>query len=182
MKQLFIALSIVFSIIATEAFATEYRTIEIPYSGNGFDEEVPLVIPEGQTVSFVSYYVEEVQNTQLPYSALSISYGDNEKKIYIEKDDGKTYEGPVTIWSRVTTMEDSRYTYNGTAFFIYKIVNSFDVDLKPMNIISLPEDNNGDMNLVVETSTDLQTWTPVYSGSAGTSGTAAFFRTRLISQ
>ena len=50
----------------------------------------------------------------------------------------------------------------------------------PMNIISLPDDNNGDVELLIESSTDLQSWTPVYSGSAGMSNNAAFIRTRLI--
>ena len=57
-----------------------------------------------------------------------------------------------------------------------------EIETSPMNIISLPEDNNGDVELLVESSTDLQSWTPVYSGSAGTSNNAAFFRTRLIAQ
>ena len=50
----------------------------------------------------------------------------------------------------------------------------------PLNIISLPADNNGDLDLLIETSTDLQSWTPIYSDSIGTTGTASFIRTRLI--
>lgn len=61
----------------------------------------------------------------------------------------------------------------------YKITRH-EVSASPMNIIALPEDNNGDVELLIETSTDLMSWTPVYSGSAGTSNNAAFFRTRLI--
>ena len=61
----------------------------------------------------------------------------------------------------------------------YKIVRH-EVTAPPMNIISLPDDNNGDVDLLLETSTDLISWTPIYSGSAGTSNSAAFFRTRLI--
>jgi hypothetical protein len=54
------------------------------------------------------------------------------------------------------------------------------VEVSPMNIIALPADNNGDVDLLVEVSADLLSWTPIYSGSAGTSNSAAFFRTRLI--
>jgi hypothetical protein len=61
----------------------------------------------------------------------------------------------------------------------YKIVRN-ETNTSPMNIVSLPDDNNGDVDLLVESSTDLQNWTAVYSGSAGTSNNAAFFRTRLI--
>lgn len=63
--------------------------------------------------------------------------------------------------------------------FWYRITTA-DVFASPMNVVSLPGDNNGDVDLVIESSPDLETWTPVYSGSAGTSGTEAFFRTRLI--
>ena len=54
------------------------------------------------------------------------------------------------------------------------------VAVSPMNIVALPGDNNGDVELLVEASTDLMSWTPIYSGSAGTSNNAAFIRTRLI--
>ena len=63
----------------------------------------------------------------------------------------------------------------------YKITRH-EVTASPMNIIALPSDNNGDVDVLVEASTDLITWTPIYSGSAGTSNNAAFFRTRLITQ
>ncbi len=52
----------------------------------------------------------------------------------------------------------------------------------PVNIIMIPIDYEGDVDLMVETSPDLETWTPLYSGSAGTSNSAAFYRTRLIQQ
>lgn len=63
--------------------------------------------------------------------------------------------------------------------FGYKI-NRAEVFTNPMNVITLPAENTGDVNLVIESSPDLESWTAVYSGSAGTSGDAAFFRTRLI--
>lgn len=63
--------------------------------------------------------------------------------------------------------------------FMYKI-NRAPVFTNPMNVVTLPADNNGDVDLLVETSPDLQTWTPVYSGSVGTSNDSSFIRTRLI--
>ena len=63
--------------------------------------------------------------------------------------------------------------------FGYKI-SSAEPFANPMNIVTLPADNDGDVDLLVETSSDLQTWSPVYSGSVGTSNTASFIRTRLI--
>ena len=63
----------------------------------------------------------------------------------------------------------------------YKILRPIDdSNLSPLNIISLPADNNGDVDLLIETSPDLQTWTPIYSDSIGTTGSASFIRTRLL--
>jgi hypothetical protein len=74
-----------------------------------------------------------------------------------------------------------RVSSYGNGHFAYKITRH-EVTANPMNIVALPADNNGDVELLIETSMDLITWTPVYSGSAGTSNSAAFFRTRLIKQ
>ncbi|VGO11825.1 hypothetical protein PDESU_00372 [Pontiella desulfatans] len=83
---------------------------------------------------------------------------------------GRTFPGPCKI------MPSSNYHNFG-----YKITRA-GVTTCPMNVITLPPENNGDVQLLIESSTDLETWTPVYSGSAGTAGSSAFFRTRLISQ
>lgn len=80
---------------------------------------------------------------------------------------GRTVIGPCRV------MNDNIYN-----MFAYKI-NRAEVFTTPMNIITLPAEVTNDVNLVVESSPDLETWTPVYSGSAGTSGTEAYFRTRL---
>ena len=85
----------------------------------------------------------------------------------------RTIIGPLTIAPNISSRM-------GT-YLSYKIIRpDAVVNTSPMNIISLPDDNNGDVELLVESSTDLQNWTPVYSGSAGMSNNAAFFRTRLI--
>jgi hypothetical protein len=71
--------------------------------------------------------------------------------------------------------------YDAGKYCSYKITRpDVVVEASPMNIIALPADNNGDVDLLVEVSADLLSWTPIYSGSAGTSNSAAFFRTRLI--
>ena len=68
----------------------------------------------------------------------------------------------------------------------YKIIrassSSSSSSVEPINIVSLPADNNGDVDLLIETSPDLQTWTPIYSDSIGATGTATFIRTRLVTE
>ncbi len=85
----------------------------------------------------------------------------------------RTICGPCTL-----TPSDSR---NQTVIVNYKIIRASEATSPtPLNIISLPADNNGDLDLLIETSTDLQSWTPIYSDSIGATGTASFIRTRLI--
>jgi hypothetical protein len=69
-----------------------------------------------------------------------------------------------------------------TATYIsYKIIRASDNSIKPTNVISLPADVDGDMQLVFESSDDLLEWTQVYSFTHNSTNQASrFFRTRLI--
>ena len=69
--------------------------------------------------------------------------------------------------------------YKRYAVLHYKLTRASDMEYRNMNIISIPEDTVGDgKQVVVESSSDLQTWTPVHSSSV--SGDKAFFRTRIV--
>ena len=87
----------------------------------------------------------------------------------------ETFIGPLTISPKST---------GDILYATYQIIRSSETESStsptPLNIISLPADNNGDLDLLIETSTDLQSWTPIYSDSIGATGTASFIRTRLI--
>lgn len=70
----------------------------------------------------------------------------------------------------------------GSEYYIaYRIVRASDNSISPSNVISLPADVDGDMQLVFESSDDLLTWNQVYSFTHNsTNQTSKFFRTRLI--
>ena len=70
----------------------------------------------------------------------------------------------------------------GSALYIsYRIIRASDGSINPSNVIVLPADVDGDMQLVFESSNDLLTWDQVYSFSHNsTNQTSKFFRTRLI--
>lgn len=71
--------------------------------------------------------------------------------------------------------------WNYVTYITYKIVRASDNSINPSNVISLPTDTNGDMQLVFESSDDLLTWDQVYSFTHNsTNQTSRFFRTRLI--
>ena len=70
---------------------------------------------------------------------------------------------------------------SGGTYVAYKIVRATDNSISPANVISLPADVNGDMQLVFESSNDLLNWTQVYSFTHNSSSQSSkFFRTRLI--
>lgn len=69
----------------------------------------------------------------------------------------------------------------GCRYIAYKIVRASDNSIKPSNVIVLPADVDGDMQLVFESSDDLLAWDQVYSFTHNsTNQTSKFFRTRLI--
>jgi len=83
----------------------------------------------------------------------------------------RTIVGPCVI-----TADGKSVTY-----IAYKIVRASDDSINPSNVILLPADVDGDMQLVFESSDDLLTWDQVYSFTHNsTSQTSHFFRTRLI--
>ncbi len=95
----------------------------------------------------------------------------------LRRDNQRIFSGPCSI----TPNE-----HQDLLHINYKIIraseSSSSSSAEPINIVSLPADNNGDVDLLIETSPDLQTWTPIYSDSIGATGTATFIRTRLVTE
>ena len=86
----------------------------------------------------------------------------------------KTICGPCSVSIDKGTSTISRY-------ISYRIVRASDDSINPSNVIVLPADVDGDMQLVFESSNDLLTWDQVYSFTHNsTNQTSKFFRTRLI--
>lgn len=84
----------------------------------------------------------------------------------------RTLVGPATI---------TPAAYSGSAYISYKIIRASDNSIKPTNVISLPADPDGDMQLVFESSDDLLTWYQEFSFTHNsTNQSSRFFRTRLI--
>lgn len=78
------------------------------------------------------------------------------------------------------TCTPSTSSGNGTVI-AYKIIRASDNSISPSNVISLPADVNGDMQLIFESSDDLLTWTQEFSFTHNSGGQSSkFFRTRLI--
>ena len=84
----------------------------------------------------------------------------------------RTLVGPAIV---------SLETGGSAKYIAYKIVRASDNSINPVNVIVLPSDVNGDMQLIFESSNDLLTWDQVYSFTHNsTNQSSKFFRTRLI--
>lgn len=98
-------------------------------------------------------------------------------------DINRTICGPCTV--AITRMRDRldlpEYHPGDFAYCSYRIDRAANTALSPANVISLPADANGNMQVIVETSTDLLEWQQVYSFTHNNAeGTGRFFRTRII--
>ena len=76
--------------------------------------------------------------------------------------------GPATITFK---------SQNGPGFCTIEL-NSAQESLTPSTAVVVPADAGGPVNVVLESSTDLITWTPALPGSYGTSTQKRFFRVR----
>lgn len=96
-------------------------------------------------------------------------------------DSYRTICGPVDVRGRFQP-NSSNFDATTINYKIIRASSSSSSSAEPINIVSLPADNNGDVDLLIETSPDLQAWTPIYSDSIGATGTATFIRTRLVTE
>ena len=63
-----------------------------------------------------------------------------------------------------------------------KVISKDDlaVPTQASNVAVIPEDENGQYEVILESSTDMITWTPANAGTYGGTTTKRFFRTRIV--
>lgn len=89
----------------------------------------------------------------------------------------RTICGPCSIY----LSKGNDHIAESYAYCSYRITRAANNALQPSNIISLPADVDGDMQVIVETSTDLLSWEQCYSFTHNNAeGTGRFFRTRIV--
>ena len=50
----------------------------------------------------------------------------------------------------------------------------------PTSVLVIPENSTGDYDIILESSTDMTTWTPIHSQSVSSSNPTNLFRTRIV--
>ncbi len=88
----------------------------------------------------------------------------------------KKYVGPLTITASVTGTSAAFYAIP------YRITNSAEVSAVPSNAVVIPADAAGGVQIILESSTDMVTWTAATPGTYGSSTQKRFFRVRAVGQ
>ena len=132
-----------------------------------------LLLLDGSS-TYVKYTTEiEGEPVEFVLAVKSSGYSSSLEKVIV---------GPATLILQNSGAAATNYgdpNYRTYSILHYKLTRASDMEYRNMNIISIPEDTLGDgKQVVVESSSDLQTWTPVHSSSV--SGDSAFFRTRIV--
>jgi len=83
--------------------------------------------------------------------------------------------GPATL--RLTATVSGNVIGSGTAFCAVEITSAEDTFI-PSNAVVVPADAGGPVNIILESSVDLVSWTPTLPGTYGTNTVKRFFRVR----
>lgn len=91
----------------------------------------------------------------------------------------------ISQGAKITNLTEIRaYHYTGVnseSHLTVKITSKDDpAPTQANNVAVIPEDENGQYEVMLESSTDLITWTPANAGTYGGTTTKRFFRTRIV--
>jgi hypothetical protein len=85
-----------------------------------------------------------------------------------------TFAGPLDIRLWANTSSESK------AFTVLKITEISQSEVIPKNTVVIPADSSGPVEIILESSEDLITWTPADSGAYGKGRDKRFFRVRSL--
>jgi hypothetical protein len=130
---------------------------------------VSIVVPAKSIIEFGSYRGGNLANNS---QTLDFGGGASVTSAAGLVDETRRYVGPVTYTQTASG--------GATAFVAigYRITNSTAVSSTPSNAVVIPSNATGDVQIILESSTDLVTWTAASPGSYNSSTQNRFFRVR----
>ena len=168
--------------LSSSLIAVQYGLLKVA-APPGQEDRATLELYEGDTCELLllSGDSEVIFSTLFGEDLVEYKVRDKYTHSVTEKCD-EVFAGPITLILSaygITPYNGHDTSHRRCAVLHYKLTRASDMEYRNMNIISIPEDTLGDgKQVVVESSSDLQTWTPVHSSSV--SGDSAFFRTRIV--
>lgn len=163
------SVNIILVVIFCAAYArAEFITVSPPY-----DSALQINVPEDKVFSLV--YVGglfQIDFNDDTFGTDKIEFGSTSLN---NTNSGIVIAGPSTFYVR------SRAT-SGLSILTYALSENSSESagiLSPSNAVVIPTDTAGSVNVILESSTDLITWTPANSGTYGSSTERRFFRVRV---
>jgi len=86
------------------------------------------------------------------------------------------FVGPLTITISISGMAEAFYSVP------YRITNSTAVSATPSNAVVIPTNATGNVQIILESSTDMVTWTAASPGTYSPAASNRFFRVRAVQQ
>lgn len=142
---------------------------------------VDLVIPAGQVMQVLSFCHQAGVNP----SYIQFNDGSSSSRQLASKahDDSTAYDPRQIFFVGPSTVSIVGTFANSAARLTYKISDNSSVSPSvPSTAVVIPADASGTVNIVLESSTDLVTWTAALPGSYGSSTSKRFFRVRAVNQ
>ena len=171
-----ILLFIAMAVSTLDCIAAESITMQVPAGGSGvlrYSDPVTLAAGDTATLLYSS-------NTGTPLQ-LEVVIGLNTRSLIIYAPSHITYSGPITLSGPATIRAKTSNTSAEIELVTLSVnrANSAE-NVVPANAVVIPEDASGQFQVILESSTDLVTWTAANPGNYGGSTQKRFFRTRIV--
>lgn len=184
MKSVLSAVCIALAGFSCPALAVEYITLTTEAVPNDYGHSAPVTLAAGD-VARVAFAGANLMDGGI--AVLNVEIGEKTFRINLgsaETNPG-TFTGvesnPVIVGPAVLKLSKAN---NATAFpgiMTLAITRAGSpAPSVPSTAVVIPEDAAGEFQVILESSTDLITWTPAMPGSYGGSTQKRFFRTRIV--
>lgn len=165
-----------FILLPLSGFAADFITLQVPAGTQGVTRQSdPFSIAAGDVATLV-------------YSSM----GDRGAELEVDLGSSSTVVqtlpltslmaiGPVTITGPATIRARSAVQFSQIGLLTFSIQRANSAaNVVPSNAVVIPEDATGQYQVILESSTDLVTWTAANPGTYGGTTQKRFFRTRVV--
>lgn len=166
MKTKSLYLLVLWCVMACAAGAQQFTTQVIPLNGAiTYTNEVGT----NQVLEILSYRFDSLCSMQVTSGGNSVTFGLASLQSSVPR-----IAGPATLLYRGTNGA------NGGGSYITFKVSDKDAGFTPSTAVVIPTDAAGPVEIVLESSTDLVSWTAAVPGTYGVATEKRFFRVRAV--
>jgi hypothetical protein len=172
-----------FNLFCINITLADSRTLSVdsPRNGGASSAEITVDANESAVIEVINYSVEH--NSYVGKAYLQVDTGSGYVSILTNSNvlpsDKITIEGPCKFKLHVNNHSQSNYYYRMYMKCLYRIVLKAGLSDNSKKFATvIPENSSGNVDIILEQSTDLINWTAVNPGSFPPSTAKRFFRVR----